>query len=444
MGKKRRRGISPGSVLMLLLTALVVAACAVFLASIVGEDIYARTAALISRLSEQGLFALASEGVTPEPEMAGAAAATESRGETAPPAGEAAPPESSAPQSAAFTLAFGGSVSAPRTVRASAEDGAGGYDFSPIFAGLGDALSGADLAVVTLETPAAGETLGYDVYNAPPELLTALRAAGADTLALATERALDAGYDGLEITQREINSRALGCAGIVSADNPSGAEFLQVCGVQVALLSYAYGISDEGRAATRDDERGSVARIDEARMASDITAARLAGANLVVVLPHWGTKNVAETPENVRALARTLAEAGADIIIGAHPNVVQGTERLNVTRSDGLTYESVVCYSLGCLLTDSRAEENTAGMIAKLDVSYDAASRRITLGELTCTPLYIAEERADGESFFRIVNAESERALAALSGGERQNAARAAQAVREASGLAGEKGDELG
>lgn len=38
-------------------------------------------------------------------------------------------------------------------------------------------------------------------------------------------------------------------------------------------------------------------------------------------------------------MARTLAEAGADVILGTHPNVVQGTERLRVTRSDGLTYE---------------------------------------------------------------------------------------------------------
>ena len=131
-------------------------------------------------------------------------------------------------------------------------------------------------------------------------------------------------------------------------------------------------------------------------------------------------------------MARTLAEAGADVILGAHPNVAQGTERLRVTRSDGLEHEAVVCYSLGTLLTDARTAENTAGMIAHLSVTYDPATRRIALGELYCMPVYVACQREQGETAYRVVDAESAPALERLSQAEREAAQRAVQLVRDA------------
>lgn len=50
------------------------------------------------------------------------------------------------------------------------------------------------------------------------------------------------------------------------------------------------------------------------------------GANIVVVLPHWGTKNRVQTPDTVQTMAREMAQAGADVILGTHPNVAQGID----------------------------------------------------------------------------------------------------------------------
>ena len=427
MRKDKRRGVSLGSVLMIALTVLVIALCALFLLAIVGDDVYERTGALMHLLTEQGLLGLdertpeptlTPDGATPEPVAVPVMAAI----------AEASPIP--APQISAFTLAASGTVYAPKAVRTSAQDAAGNYDFTEIFAGLGDAFSAADLSIVTLETTTAGEEKGYGSYNTPPQILDALRAQGVDFVSLATERALDKGYNGLEITLRELNSRALSYVGV----GDGGAQMLNIGGVQVAILAYAYGLSDEGSEQTKGDERGMLALIDAERMTRDIVSARLNGANVVIVLPHWGTKNRQETPDSVRTLARTLAEAGADVILGTHPNVVQGTERLRVTRSDGLEYDAVVCYSLGSLLTDARAPENTAGVVAYLTISYDPAERRASLGELACTPLYIASQREEGETVYRVVDVENVAAMAALQEDEREAAKQAAQAVREITG----------
>lgn len=437
--KKRRRGVSLGTILMLALTALVVAACVGFLALIVGEDLYQRTGDFISSLSERGFFEeaerrAAEQSAPPSPEATPARQVTGVELIT--------PTPEPARAAYTFTLAAAGTVYAPKAIRESVMEDAGHYDFSPVFAGLGDLLGSADLAIVTLETMTAGSEKGYGNYNTPAQILDALRGCGVDLIALATERALDKGYEGLRLTVSELTARGLICAGVDFEQPSSGkTNLIGIGGIQVAVLAYAYGLSEDGREKTRESERSAVAMIDSARMVADITKARVDGANVVIVLPHWGTKNKQETPENVRQLAVTLAEAGADIILGTHPNVVQGSERLSVIRSDGLTYEAVVCYSLGSLLTDSSAPENTAGMVARLPVTYDPETRRTTLGELDCMPVYVARQREEAKTVYRVVDAEDSVALASLTEAEQAAAHEAAARVRSVTGqLGGEEG----
>ncbi|MGN0774463.1 MAG: CapA family protein [Candidatus Ventricola sp.] len=426
MARKPRRRMSLGSMAMLLLTALVVLGCGCFLSMIVGDGLYARTGDFLRRLAQEGLFDAPAATPTPAPAAAESAFWIEDT-----PAPTAAPTPTPAPMPTTMTLAVAGTVYAPKVVRESALTGAH-YDFAPVFAGLGDTLSDADLAIVTLETTTAGQDKGFGNYNTAPEILDGLRGCGVDLVALATERALDKGYEGLELTIRSLTARGLAYAGANADAQSSDATMMRIGGVQVAVLSYTYGLSEEGSQKTGGDKLAAVALMDTQRMIDDIRQARADGANVVIVLPHWGTKNISETPENVKRLAVQLAEAGADVILGTHPNVPQGTERLTVQRADGLTHEAVVCYSLGCLLTDSRTAENTAGMVAHVSITYDPATRRTTMGEMYCTPVYIARQRVSDETVYRVVDAESAAALAALTESEQQAAREAVEIIRKA------------
>lgn len=418
---KRRGRLSVGTILMLLLTAAVVVGCAAFMLVIFGGGQAER--AFMASLA--GVAARDETRATPTPVVVAASAVPET------PAPTATAEPTPVPERTTVTLAAAGTVYAPKAIRQTVQTGAEQYDFGPVFAALTNALSAADLSIATLETTTAGSEKGYGNYNTPPEILSALRACGVDLISLATERALDKGYEGLTLTVSELTSRGLSYAGVNPDGASAGATMVRVGGVQIAVLAYSYGLSDEGRDKTDGDGAGVLAMMDAQRMSEDIAQARMDGANLVVVLPHWGTKNKQATPESVRALAQTLARAGADIIFGTHPNVAQGIERITTTRSDGLDYETVVCYSLGSLLGDARTEENTAGMIAAIDVTYDPVTRRVTLGELGVTPVYIARTRQDEASVYRVVPAEDVIALASLEASEQQAAARAAEIVRE-------------
>ena len=422
MKKKRRGGLSAGTIAMLVLTACVLVAMAAFLFLIAGDGVYERTRAAFGRFAE-----------TPSPTGIPSPEPTSEMTYTPMPMAAPTPTiePTQAPELATVTLAAAGTVYAPKAIRESAQESGDHYNFASIFDGIGDTLSAADLAIVTLETTTAGREKGYGNYNTSPQILDALRACGVDLVALATERALDKGYDGLDLTLSELTSRALAYAGVYPDSGNGSATMMNIDGVQVAVLAYSYGLSDEGREQTKNDAAGVLALMDIQKMTQDITRARVDGANIVIVLPHWGTKNRAETPETVRAMAKILAQAGADVILGTHPNVVQDVERIHTVRSDGLTYETVVCYSLGCLLTDARNSENTAGMAVNLTLVYDSNTRRAYPGEVKVTPLYIACQRKDGKNVYRVVDAEDEQALSKLTIAEQQAAAQAVLRVRQ-------------
>lgn len=431
MAARKRRRISLGTIVMLALTILVMLGSILFLWLMVGDNLYERTETFIRTLSQDGLFdedagfelaALSTardlQWIPPEETPAPA---------TAPP-----PTPTPVPKPVTITISAAGTVYAPKAVRESVQEGSR-FDFAPVFAGLGNTLAEPDLSIVTLETTTAGKDRGFGNYNTAPEILDALRAVGVDLVALGTEHALDKGYEGLDLTVSELTTRGLAFSG-VSTDgrNPHQATMMRVGGVQVAVISVSYGLSGEGEEKTKGDSRGVLAQLDIKALEREITQARVDGANVVVVLPHWGTKNKPDTPVNVRRQAVQLAQAGADIILGTHPNVVQGTERLRVTRKDGLEYETAVCYSLGSLLTDARTKENTAGMVAHVDVTYDPVTRRATLGSMYCTPVYIARERKENKAVYRVVDPENAQAMDGLSEAERQAAEEAAETVRRA------------
>ena len=426
--KKESRGprLSMGTVFMLLLTILVVAGCAWFMLRITGVEKAQRAAEILSA------FTFAQEEPNTQPEQVPAATLAPAMTASPAPLATAAPTASPTPvpEKTTITIAAAGAVYAPKAVRETVEEN-GTADFTPVFAGIADVLSPADLAMVTLETTTAGSELGYDNYNTPVQLLDALRACGVDLVSLATERALDKGSEGLSITMQEVVSRGLSYAG-VSPEGEGGATVMRIGGVQVAVLAYSYGLSDEGEKETGGDAHGMLATMELERMRSDIAKARHDGANVVIVLPHWGTKNKQETPQVIRQMAQELAKAGADVIFGTHPNVPQGIERIKAARADGLDYETIVCYSLGSLLTDARTSENTAGMAVTLAITYDPVTRRVTLGDTQVTPLYIAKTKVDDAAAYRVVPAEDEAAIAQLDEAERAAAHQAAEIVHQA------------
>jgi poly-gamma-glutamate capsule biosynthesis protein CapA/YwtB (metallophosphatase superfamily) len=187
-------------------------------------------------------------------------------------------------------------------------------------------LQGADLAVANFENPAPDNfkyhTQGT-VFSADPHLIAGLKDAGIDYVSLGNNHIGDAGPVGLLQTLANLDRYGIRHSGagknLAAARTPA---ILTVDGVKVAILSYDT-IAKYYAAGT--NKPGS-AQLSAAAVKQDVAAARKAGAQIVIVYPHWGTEYSPRPFSAEQALAHAVIDAGADMIIGNHAHWVGAME----------------------------------------------------------------------------------------------------------------------
>jgi poly-gamma-glutamate capsule biosynthesis protein CapA/YwtB (metallophosphatase superfamily) len=177
-------------------------------------------------------------------------------------------------------------------------------------------FEGADLAFANLESllTTAPQVAGRYDLRAPPRAVVALQAAGFDALSLANNHALDAGVEGLAQT-REV----LAGAGIRAMGNGES-----VCAPGWCVVAFS------GPPQDASELLEAVAALNGPR-------------RFMIVSLHWGAEYQAAPSPAQRTLAEQLSAAGADLIVGHGPHVLQPAEWVG---------ETLVVYSLGNLLFD--------------------------------------------------------------------------------------------
>ena len=84
--------------------------------------------------------------------------------------------------------------------------------------------------------------------------------------------------------------------------------------MKVAILAYD---TIAGYYAAGKTKAGS-AKLTAATVKADVAAARKAGADVVIVFPHWGTEYDPTPFAGQKTLAEAAIDAGADLVIGNH------------------------------------------------------------------------------------------------------------------------------
>jgi hypothetical protein len=179
-------------------------------------------------------------------------------------------------------------------------------------------LKSADIAVANFENPAP-DAFRYHthgtVFSADPDLIAGLAHAGIDVVSIANNHIGDAGSTGIIETRKNLAANGIKSAGaganLAQARQPA---ILSAGGIKVAILGYDTIAHVYGATATK---AGS-AQLSPRVVRADVAAARRAGADLVIVYPHWGTEYDPTPFAGQRALAHSIIDAGADIVIGNH------------------------------------------------------------------------------------------------------------------------------
>ncbi|RJX37795.1 CapA family protein [Paenibacillus pinisoli] len=288
----------------------------------------------------------------------------------------------------------------------------GVYDFNPFFAEVKDILGQGDWIMANLETPIAGADFGYSGYpafNAPYELAEALKNAGFNLLSTANNHSLDKGERGLLRTLEHLKELDLQAIG--TADSQEEADSLIISeknGIQMGLLAYTYGTNG---IPIPQGKPYLVNLIDEDRIKADIARLKANGADLVTVALHFGNEYQTAPTENQKSLARSLVAAGADIIAGSHPHVIQPYEVIEGFDDQGNEKRSLIIYSMGNFISNQRGDSKDYGVIFKVGVRKNVTERVTTLTDIEAIPTWVHRYKPDRSFRYRILPVEETLAM---------------------------------
>jgi len=182
-------------------------------------------------------------------------------------------------------------------------------------------------------------------FSFDPKDVARLKDYGFNFFSLANNHILDQGQRGFSETQKNLADLKFDYAGCPDRQvNECSLKIKEINGTKIGLLAYSmvYGVLDEGK---------MLAQIKEAKEKTDLT----------IVNIHWGVEYEQKSKQNQQILAHKIIDAGADIILGGHPHVVQEIE----------IYENKpIFYSLGNFIFDQYFSQATQeGLSVGISVS---------------------------------------------------------------------------
>jgi len=200
-------------------------------------------------------------------------------------------------------------------------------------------LAGSDIRFANLECTLAGKeglVATEPRVISTPAMVRSIAAAGFDVVCLGNNHAFDALADGFHRLRELLAEMRIACFGagddLAEATAPL---VLERPGGRVAMLA---GVDESsGPSHLAGPGRFGVAPLDMDRLTGQIRELRDSVQHVVVSL-HWGQERLTIPSPRQVDQARRLADAGADLILGHHPHVVQGMETIG---------HAAVIYSLG-------------------------------------------------------------------------------------------------
>jgi len=269
---------------------------------------------------------------------------------------------------------FVGDIMLSRTVDQKIEE-SGNYSLP--FLSMSSFLKNADLTIGNLESPfydEGGQVRSGMVFKAEPKSVSGLKQAGFDILTLANNHFGNQGTAGMLYTFSLLSKNNIDYIG--AGKNLAEAEKIlikEVNGVKMAFIGVEnYSIAPESYFAT--PLKPGLLHVEADKIGKIVKRAK-SKVDIVVVTYHGGTEYAPRANQDQINFARAAVDAGADIVIGHHPHVVQNLE---------IYKGKMILYSLGNFVFDQMwSKETQQGLVAQLTFAGDI------LSEIKLVPVHI-------------------------------------------------------
>ncbi len=247
------------------------------------------------------------------------------------------------------------------------------YDYNPCFRQVAPYIQAVDLAIGNLELTLAGKPFkGYPQFSAPDELLPALTEMGLDVLVTANNHCVDRGRQGVERTIRMLDSLKVPHTGTFTNEREKQnlhPLLVEKNGFRLALLNYTYGTN--GLPVTKPN---IVNLINTDEIVKDLATAKKMNVDMIIVFVHWGAEYQSLPSSWQKDVADLFFRNGAQLVIGAHPHVIQPME-WNREKNQ------LIAYSLGNFVSGQRKRYTDGGAMIRLEL------RKVQNGGQTVTTI---------------------------------------------------------
>lgn len=251
------------------------------------------------------------------------------------------------------------------------------------FSGLAPLFGADDLTLINFEGTLTEETQKTDKkfnFKGPAEYAGIITLGAVEAVNIANNHIIDYGEQGKEDTIANLEAAGL----VVSGGGLLG--IFEKNGVKVGMTGYCFPYKNSKK-----------------DISADVKALREAGCQIVVATFHWGSEYQADFTAEQRSIGRAALKAGADIVVGHHPHIVQGIEAYN---------DSYILYSLGNLVFGGNVDPDDRDAYAAR-LTFTVYEDHADAPELTIVPLRLTELEkgtdyrpvpAEGEEADRIVS----------------------------------------
>jgi poly-gamma-glutamate capsule biosynthesis protein CapA/YwtB (metallophosphatase superfamily) len=274
------------------------------------------------------------------------------------------------------------------------------YDYNGVFKYVKDVISEPDYAIGNLEVTLAGPPYkGYPQFSSPDALVNACQNAGLDVLVTSNNHSCDRGGKGINRTIDVLDTLKMIHTGtfhdIEERDKHYPLIIENDC-MRIAVLNYTYGTNGLAY-----PEPTIVNMIDKDLMKKDLDAAKAKNVDKIIVITHWGSEYKLQPVKYQLDIGKFLFENGADIIIGAHPHVV---EKMVWEKHElDSTKEELIVYSLGNFVSNQRKRYTDGGAMFKLTLKKEGNNTFIKNAGYVLTWVYTPTE--DGKKKYYVLPA---------------------------------------
>ena len=231
-------------------------------------------------------------------------------------------------------------------------------DYKYPFLKIAGITNKADIVFGNLETTIIeGRAIkdGEMIFRADPRSIEGLKFAGFNVLSIANNHIMNFGKAGLESTIKILDENNILHIGAGTSEEEIYKPVIKdIKGIKFAFFGFTYNFDQRK---SSDGEIYGVANMSIAKMKENVEKAKSKN-DIVIVSMHAGTEYKTSSSSFQENFARRAIEAGADLIIGHHPHVVQNVEKYK---------QGYIIYSLGNFVFDQMwSNETRLGVIAEI------------------------------------------------------------------------------